>query len=250
MERSFEGERLDVAALAKVMDKGSSLSITSVRKADLGRLEGLDALPLSTLLLRGLFATDLNIVPLPPGLVELSIWHSNKFKSLAGIQAAPNLQSLELRGNGLLEDATQLADLAHLRSLSITGDPPSLQKVQTLDFLEGLKINQLTLSAVDGGALDLGPVARLKHLEALHLHGPNFAPQELAKVAAAHPWFLDQLMDLPDCSLPGMRCKKCGGKQKELFLKGKKGLWCPVCSADGLEKALSDFRNMVEAAKP
>ncbi|MCV0424447.1 MAG: hypothetical protein K5905_03160 [Roseibium sp.] len=81
----------------------------------------------------------------------------------------------------------------------------------------------MTLIAVDGGSLDLAPVARLPHLESLDLHGPNFAPDELAKVAAAYPWFLNQLMKLPDYPIDGMACKKCGNRKKELFIKGKKG---------------------------
>ena len=249
LDKVLEGEKVDIPSLLKILGSGSSLSINTIRKAELKRLVGLEALPISSLALRWLSAPNLKAFHLPPTLKELRIWHSNKLTSLDGIDAAQDLVQLDLRGNGPLEDATALRDLPKLRNLSITGDAPSLQKISTLGFLNGLPLRHLALRAVDGGLLDLGPVARLSNLETLDLHGPNFAPKELAKVAAAHAWFMDALMELPDYPLQGMACKKCGGKQKELFLKGKKGLWCPTCGKVGLQKALDEFRDLVTASK-
>ncbi|MET1411154.1 hypothetical protein ABVF61_02745 [Roseibium sp. HPY-6] len=245
MERTFEAARLDISDLAARMPVGSSLAIETIRKADMKRLNGLDGLPLATLSLRWLSAPDLEAVPLPATLTELRIWHSSKLKSLKGIETASDLETLEVREIGLLEDAAALKLLPKLRSLSIIGGPPSLQKIASLDFLDGLPIAELTLTAIDGAKLDLTPVTRLPNLERLYLHGPNFQPAELAKVAAAYPWFFDQLMDLPDYSIDGMPCKKCRKRRKELFLKGKKGLWCPQCESKGLTKVLADFSELV-----
>lgn len=230
------------------MPPGSSLSINTIRKADLKRLKGLDTLPLSSLALRWLSVADLTQVPLPACLSELRVWHSNKLVSLAGLEAARDLETLALRGNGPLQDATALHQLPKLQSFSIEGDPMTLQQIATLDFLDGLSLCHLVLRAVDGATLDLGPVARLSTLKKIDLHGPNFAPKELAKVAAAHPKFFDTLMDLPDCETQGTACKSCGGTMKELFIKGEKGLWCPSCDETGLNRALSDFRALVATA--
>ena len=249
MKRTFDAERLDVPYLAQRMPAGSSLSINTIRKSDLKRLKGLESLSLEFLGLRWLSAPDLTAVPLPPSLAELRIWHSPKLKSLSGIEAAPDLEQLDLRENGLLEDATALRNLPRLRTLSIEGGHTSLQKIANLDFLEGLPLQHLSLVAVDGASLDLGPVARLPELETLVLHGPSFSHQELAKLAAAHPWFYDQLTDLPDCSINGTTCKTCGGRQKMLFLKMVKGLWCPICDKKGLETALKAFDDLVADAR-
>ncbi|WP_299480811.1 hypothetical protein [uncultured Roseibium sp.] len=245
MDRTFEAARLDISDLAGRMPGGSSLAIETIRKADMKRLTGLDVLPLATLSLRWLSAPNLEAVPLPATLTELRIWHSSKLKGLKGIEAAPDLETLELRETGLLEDAADLKSLPKLRSLSIVGGPPSLQKIASLDFLNGLPLTELTLTAIDGAKLDLTPITQLPNLEQLYLHGPNFQPSELAKVAAAYPWFFDQLMDLPDYPIDGMPCKKCRKRQKELFLKGKKGLWCPECDSKGLTKILDDFSELV-----
>ena len=231
MVRTFDAERLDIPDLAARMPEGSSLSIDTIRKSDLKRLKGLETLSLSFLGLRWLSAVDLTAVPLPATLKEIRVWHSNKLKSLNGVEAAPDLELLDLRENGPLEDATALRALPKLHTLSIAGGHSSLQNLASLDFLEELPIRHLTLIAVNGSSLDLDPVARLPHLEKLDLHGPNFVPDELAKVAAAYPWFLDQLMKLPDYPIEGMACKKCSGRKKELFIKGKKRALVPELRA-------------------
>lgn len=249
MDRTFDAERLDVPNLAERMPAGSALSINTVRKADLKRLKGLDALPLAFLGLRWLSAADLTAIPLPPNLSALRIWHSNKLTSLKGIEVLSSLNSLELRENGILQDATALRDLPKLRHLSIEGGQISRQKIGNLDFLEGLPLTHLSLVAVDGDSLDLGPVARLPDLERLEISGQNFQPEQLAKVAAAHPWFFSQLMDLQECTITGMACKKCGERQKEMFLKDTRGLLCGTCDRETIDLALSGFERSVAAQR-
>lgn len=249
MGRTFEGARVDVSALAGSISEGSALAINTVRKVDLKRLKGLETLPLSTLSLRWLSASDLTQVPLPPSLTSLRIWHSSKLVSLEGISAAFALEEVLLRGNGPLLDAMALRELPRLHSLAIEGDPMSLQQIPNLNFLEGLSLRHLTLRGIDGARLDLGPVARLTRLESLDVHGPNFAPIELAKIAATRPWFLKQLMELPTCRIVDERCSVCGGGRKELFLRSTKGLWCPACEAAELDRNLNAFLRMVSAAR-
>lgn len=249
MAGHIEGKKLNMQALLDEHPQRKELAIYTVRKAEIGKLQGLDRLPLETLELRWLSASDLTDVPLPPGLKNLMVWHCSKLRSLDGLQAASQLKHLALEDNAPLEDASALAALKHLTSLSIQGGFGSNQKVKNLNAIAGLPIEQLTLRAIDGGELDLSPVAQLPKLRELDLHGPNFAPEELAKVAAAYPWFLEQLLDLEDYTLGGMRCKKCSGVQKQMFLRRKKFLWCPACNQAGIDRTIGGFLELVEQAK-
>lgn len=245
----IEGKKLNMQSLLDEHPQRTELAIYTVRKAEMGKLRGLDRLPLETLELRWLSAPDLTDVPLPPNLKNLMVWHCSKLRSLDGLEAAPHLRHLALEDNAPLEDASALGALKHLTSLSIQGGFGSNQKVTSLDALAGLPVERLTLRAIDGGELDLSPVTELPKLRELDLHGPNFAPEELAKVAAAYPWFLEQLLDLEDYTLGGMRCKKCGGVQKQMFLRRKKFLWCPKCNQAGIDRTIDGFLELVEQAR-
>ena len=245
----IEGKDLDMAALLGEAPQRTELAIFTVHNRDLPKLQGLEKLPLTSLGLRWISAPYLRDVPLPPGLKDLNIWHCSKLKSLAGLEQASGLERLLLEDNAPLEDAGALSALTQLKDLTIQGGFTAQQKVTSLAGIEGLPIEKLSLRAIAGGDLDLSPVARLKHLKELDLHGPNFAREELAKVCAAHPWFYEELLDLKDYTLPGMRCKKCGGRQKEMFLRRGKFLMCPFCDAGAIERALAGFDGMVEAAR-
>lgn len=245
----IEGRDLDMAALLAEEPRRTELAIFTVHNKDLGRLAGLDQLPLTSLGLRWLSAPDLTQVPLPPGLQSLAIWHCSKLRSLDGIEQARGLKQLVLEDNAPLENAGALAELTCLTELSIQGGFTAQQKITSLAGIAKLPIEKLTLRAIAGGELDLSPVASLKKLKELDLHGPNFAREALAKVCAAHPWFYESLKDLKNYSLEGMRCKKCGGKQKEMFLRRGKYLMCPVCDKAAIERALAGFDQLVEAAR-
>ena len=249
MNAFVEGKNLNVDELLREQPQRSQLAIYTVRKSELDKLNGLNRLPLTSLELRWLSSADLTPVQFPSELQNLMVWHSSKLRSLEGISAAPNLMNLVLEDNGPLENTTQLSVLKNLRTLSITGGFTSIQKIASLDAIEGLPIEKLTLRAVAGANLDLSPIARLPNIRELDIHGPNFAPEELAKVAAAHPWFHEQLLDLDDYAMPGMRCKKCGGIQKEMFLRRKKFLWCPSCNQSGIDRVLDRFNELVRLAK-
>lgn len=236
MNRTFDAERLDVPDLLQRMPEGSSLSVNTIRKADMKRLKGMDQLPLAFLGLRWLSAPDLTNVPLPPSLKELRIWHSNKLKSLDGIEVATGLEKLDLRENGLLENGSAVRNLPKLHSLSIEGGNSSRQKVETLSFLEGLPLEHLSLVAVEGRSLDLGPVARLPKLKSLDVQGQEFPSVELAKVAASFPWFLDQLLDLPECSINGMACKNAVDARKSFLSRKRKACGALIVKQLDLKK--------------
>ncbi|MEM9814396.1 MAG: hypothetical protein AAF913_17195 [Pseudomonadota bacterium] len=241
------GETFD---LSRVPDSARVLRLHTVRKAHLGKLAGLQDLPLRELELRWISAPDLEALPLPACLQTLKIWHSPKLRSLRGVERATALRTLVWTDTGTLEDAMPLAQVPEFRELRIEGGPGSSQKTADLAFLADLRLESLTLRGIAGASLDLSPVAALAEGTRIEIHGPSFKPEELAKVAAAHPPVLDDLMALRDYppSL-GLACKTCGGIRKELFLRGKKGLWCPVCEAKGLTAQLNAFRTLVEAAR-
>lgn len=245
----IEGKDLDMAALLSERPQREALAIFTVHNRDLPKLQGLEKLPLKSLGLRWISAPDLTDVPLPPGLEDLNIWHCSKLKSLAGLEQASKLKRLALEDNAPLEDAASLAALKELTELSIQGGFTAQQKVLSLAGISGLPIEKLTLRAIAGGDLDLSPVAALPKLKELDMHGPNFDRAELAKVCAAHPWFYEQLLDLEDYTLPGMRCKKCGGRQKQMFLRRGKFLMCPSCDKGAIERALAGFDKQVAAAR-
>ena len=72
-----------------------------------------------------------------------------------------------------------------------------------------------------------------------------------AKVAAAHPFVLKQLLDLEDYGLADSMglCGKCGTRKKQMFLKGRKFLWCPDCERKGIDRLLGQFAEAVEQAR-
>ncbi|MFK7944463.1 MAG: hypothetical protein AB8B85_16330 [Paracoccaceae bacterium] len=240
----FEGADFDAKQVLARQPGIETLTLYNIRKKDMGRIQGLAELPLKHLEIRWLSAPDLTDVPLPGTLDTFMLWHS-RTKSLAGVERARNLTGLNLSENSTLEDMTALAALPGLRRLSIVGGFNGGQKITTFEPLRGLQITELELAAIDGAQLDLGPVATLP-LETVDIWGRSFAPAELAKVCRAFPVYYQDLLRLKDYSLDGMRCPKCDGRRKEMFLRGKNFLWCPDCQHRGLAKVLADFDALVQ----
>ncbi|MCG3269576.1 hypothetical protein [Yoonia sp. I 8.24] len=240
--RSVEGSKLDVSALGDVIE----LSIETIRKPELEKLQGLDELPLEMLALRWLSAADLTVVPFPKNLIRFRIWHSSKLKSLKGLETAENLKELYICDNGSPLDISALHSLTKLEHLIVDGGYGDGNALIGFDALEGLPIEQLTMINIKGADLDLGPVARLPKLKELDLPTRLFPAEEVAKVAAAKPWYYGQLKDLPKAkSHFANPCKKCGQMPHELFLKGKKFLWCLDCQGAKVADHLADFDALV-----
>ena len=243
-----EGEDFDADTILAETPDIRELTIHNIRKKDLPRMAGLARLPLKVLGIRWLSAPDLTQVPLPPDLEELMIWHS-RITRLEGIERARNLNWLYLQKNAPLEDLSAIRKLPKLRRLAVVGDFNGQQEIASLDALSGLPLTELELNALKAPGLDLTPVTTLP-LEKIEIWGRNVGPRELAKVCAAFPDFYEGLKNLEDYDLEGMMlCKKCRGLQKQMFLKGKKFLWCPKCSANGLAKVLAEFDAMVQQAR-
>ncbi len=247
MEWNIEAAKLDTASLPSGL---TDLSIHTIRKSNFRRLEGLGSLPITALGLRWLSAQDLTAVPLPKGLKSLTLWQSPKIRTLAGIEQAPALETLHFEDNGILEDGSALGALPHLKALTIEGGMNAKQKLRSLDFLDGLNLNWIRLSGIEGADLSLAALTRMPNLTHIDIHARSFAPAEIARVAAAHPGFHEELLKLPDYPpFLGMRCKSCGGVQKEMFLRRVKFLWCPVCETEGIARQLKKFERMVDTTR-
>ena len=216
-------------------------------------LAGLRLPRLHTLNLRHVDAEDLTFLGGFAMLEGLAIWQCPKMKRLDGLERLTRLQGLVLNDLGAIDSLARLAALTDLRSLALTGGIwtkqglPSLQPLRALKRLENL--NLVAAQVMDG---DLGPIAELPRLSRLDLSPRCFAAEQLARVAAAHPFFLADLLALPDFDnwegAPG--CKTCKGRRKVMFLRRKKLLWCPRCENVKLEALIEGFKNLVAAQRP
>jgi len=245
------GEGIDVDIL-KTLPKLESLGVYKAKKKDLAKIARIGELTLPSLNLRFWPEPDLTAFRPPKGLRYFTVWQSNALVRLDGIEAAAEVEALALNDNGRLESLAPLAALPKLAELTLSGGIWSKQETERLDALAQLKaLRRLQLRGLDGRGLDLAPVARLQHLEALDLWARDFPMEEVAKVAAGHPAYLKQLLDLPDYPRRDEfgRCAKCDATRKQMFLKRRKFLWCPNCDKAGLDRLLATFMMAVEAAR-
>jgi len=245
------GEAVDVDLL-KTLPKLETLEVYKIRAKDLPKVQRLGELPLTGLSLRFWSEPDLTAFRPPPGLTGLTIWQSNKLVSLEGVEAATGLEYLQLNDNGRLQSLAPILALPNLTALYLTGGIWTKQATDGFAALDGLEtLRRLQLRGIDGRGLDLTPVARLPNLEWLDIWARDFAMEEVAKVAAAHPFVLKQLLDLEDYGLRDSYgiCDRCEAMRKVMFLKGRKFLWCPVCDKAGIERLLKTFLAAVEQAR-
>ncbi len=245
------GEAVDVDIL-KTLPKLESLEVYKIRPRDLPKVQRLGELRLEGLNLRFWSEPDLRGFRPPTGLKALTIWQSNKLVSLDGIESAAELEELALNDNGRLQSLAPLRSLPALTALYLSGGIWTKQETDGLEGIERLTgLRKLQLRGIDGRGVDLTPVARMASLEWLDLWARDFPMEEVAKVAAAHPFFLEQLLDLDDYPLRDSfgLCGKCGAMKKEMFLKGRKFLWCPDCDRKGLDRLLGIFADAVDQAR-
>jgi hypothetical protein len=243
-----DGTAKDLAALREFTAL-EALRIYKLPRRHVPVLAGCPLPRLTSLSVRHAEAEDLGFLAGFVMLETLSVWQSPKVTRLDGIERLTRLATLALSDIGAIESLTPLMALPGLRSLALAGgvwstqELPSLAPLRALESLE--QLNLTAAKAIDG---DLGPLCGLSHLTQLELSPRNFEPAQIARVAAAHPFFRRELLALRDFdtwdNAPG--CKKCKSRRKILFLRRKKLLWCPRCEGEKLAALVADFERLVE----
>jgi hypothetical protein len=241
------GEDFDAS---RVSAQTTSLALYTLRKKDLLRLDGLANLGITSLELRWVSAPDLTDIPLPASLEHLVVWQSPKLKSCDGIEQAPALQSLRWWDSGTLGNAAALARLPKLGDLRLASGMNEKQRISSLYFLRGLRLQTLALNGIRPHDLDIAPLLEMDSLRRICLLGSDWEIASFAALAARFPAVQADLHDLKDYPAGlGMRCPKCDGVRKKLWLRKRKFLWCPKCDATGLKNVLAQFDEMVDAAR-
>ena len=243
-----DGTAKDIAALRE-FEALATLRIYRLPRRHVPVLAACPLPRLTTLSVRHADAGDLEFLGGFAPLETLTVWQCPKLTRLDGIGRLTRLTSLYFNDLGTIESLAPLAALTGLRILALTG---GIEKTQTLPSLAPLhalnQLEQLHLTSakvIDG---DLSPLADLRRLAQLELSPRYFEPDELARLAAAHPFYLRALLALPDFDTwngaPG--CKKCKSCRKVLFLRRKKLLWCPRCEGAKLAAQVVQFERLVE----
>jgi hypothetical protein len=243
-----DGTAKDFAALQEFQAL-AQLTIYRLPRRHLSVLAACRLPRLTTLSVRHADADDLQFLGKLATLEALTVWQSRKIKSLDGIGRLTRLAELYINDIGAIESLAPLEPLTGLRTLALTGGVQTTQALPPLAPLKALVgLDQLHITAAKVSDGDLSPLADLKQLTRLELSPRSFEPAELACVAAAHPFFLRDLLALPDfdawAGAPG--CKKCKSGRKVLFLRSKKLLWCPQCEGAKLKALVAEFEQLVE----
>ena len=243
-----DGHARDFAALRE-FEALETLSIYRLPRRHLPVLADCKLTCLTALCLRHADADDLAFLSGFDTLETLTIWQSPKLKRLDGIEALSRLRTLILSDLGAVESLAPLAAFSGLRSLALTGGIWKTQGLPPLAPLAALtQLEQLNMDAAKVSDGDLSPLCELPRLTELRFGPRAFDPEEVARVAAAYPWWRRQLLDLEDfdkfAGTPG--CKVCGTHRRILFLRRKKLLWCPSCEGAKLDAILADFERLVE----
>ena len=247
-----DGTAKDLAALGE-FEALADLRVYRLPRRHVPALAGLRLPALATLSLRHIDADDLQfLAKFAATLRTLTVWQSPKIKRLDGVERLSRLTSLYFNDLGAIESLAPIAALTGLKVLALTGGIEKDQALPTLAPLRALsKLEELHLTSSKVADGDLAPLTGLKHLAKLELSPRYFEPDEIARVAAAHPFFLRQLLALPDFDTwngaPG--CKTCRGRRKILFLRRKKLLWCPKCEGAKLASNVAAFERLVEEKK-
>lgn len=248
----LDGTAKDFAGLREFGEL-ERLQLYRLPKRHVPVLAGLRLPRLRSLNLRHADAEDLTFLCGFAGLETLAVWQCPKMRRLDGLERLAGLRNLALNDLGAIDSLEQLSALGELRSLALTGGIwtkqglPSLRPLRALERLA--QLNLVAAQVIDG---DLGPIADLPRLTRLDLSPRHFAPDQLARVAAAHPSFLADLLELPDFDnwegAPG--CKSCKSQRKIMFLRRKKLLWCPRCEKTKLDGLIEGFKQLVAAHRP
>jgi hypothetical protein len=202
--------------------------VTSPTEADIARVAAEGQHP-GLLVFTWKFESLRELAPLT-WLKVLKISGAPHLKSLAGIEALPQLEELVL--------GTPTGSSGSGRHIEISSFAP----------LERLgKLKRLVLFDVRPADLDLAPIMRMTHLEDFDIGGvPEFGLEHYAALARALPDTSGRSLT-PYVIIPGVgRCKKCGAQQ--VLLNGtppRARKWlCPSCNAKPLAAHVSKWEEL------
>ena len=219
----IDGTAKDFAALRE-FQRCNGLQVYRLPRRHVPVLAGCRLPRLTALSVRHADTGDLQFLAGFATLENLMVWQCPKLTRFDGLERLTRLRALALNDLGAIESLAPLAALTQLEALGLTGGVwttqglPSLQPLRALTKLE--RLNLVAAKVIDG---DLGPLCDLKHLSQLELSPRNFEPAELARVAAAHPFWRRWLLDLatstsgparPDVrnAAPAARCCSCAAR--------------------------------------
>lgn len=162
-----------------------------------------------------------------------------EFDSLQPLARFAALESLKISNPMRLSSLSGAAQLDELRVL-VLAPPHSWDgsgrciEVESYRPLAGLtKLERLVLHAVRPQDRDLSPIAGMRHLRELELHGvPEFTVEHYARLAAALPTTAGSCLQ-PYVQLQGIGfCGKCSGRTVLLTGAPKRARkWlCPTCN--------------------
>lgn len=231
------------------------IEFVNLTSADVPRLVELGFGDLQSLSLRHLRTDDLAPLKGFPRLTILEVWQSEHVHSLAGLEALKELRWLALHELGPLPSLVPISDLAStLEELLLMGGMWKDQKLsgdfKPLAALKGLR--RLTLLNVRG-PVDLSPITNLPKLEYLSLATALFPIDQVARVAAAYPFWREQRPWLKRLRMPEQDsdgCSRCGAARSFLHLQRRKRIWCEQCDGARMEKLLADFDRTIESYLP
>jgi hypothetical protein len=229
-----------------------ALHITPIRAQEVAVLSKLKKL--KVLLLYDIRVESLSELSGLRNLEVLRIMHAAKLRTFAGLEHFQKLRVLDIYHLPNVADLKPLSGLSNLRELSIrmsfgTNKLLQFDTLEPLGRLGNLEI--LELSGVNARDSSLHPLVRLQKLRYLLL-GLFYPIEEYAYLTANLPSGISEC--LQPVLTPGengkyLICKKCKGRQVELFGKTSsrsRFLVCPKCDKKIIEEHVRLFEEYLQ----
>ncbi len=245
--RTLELRKADWDEVARRAGEADAFQFARLRSEDAPRLAALGFDQLRGMSLRELESADLRWLEHFPGLRYLEIWQSPKVRSLAGLETARGLRWLNLWDLGRVEDLGPLGELTELEVLHWSGGVwKAAVAAERLAPLAKLDLRGLVVGNV-AGIRDVGALLGYRRLEVLWAPTAMLPVGEVARLAAAYPWWAKEEPWVDRNRESNPACRQCGGGQVMLLLAKKKRYWCERCEGEKLAAALEEFRRRVRA---
>ncbi len=218
----------DWEALRRVGDS-TAILLVNLSASDARQLHRIPVPNLRRLSLQHFKGLDLTFVQAFKELEFFEVCQSEQTISLDGIQALRRLRWLSISEVGPLLSLEPLAALEEIEDLFLTSGMWKTQRVLgDLKPLASLK-NLRRLALTGAGPEDLSALLGFTRLEQLWVATALLPMREVARLAAAYPFWgkLRPWLRPPEGS--GRQCSRCGGREALLLLRRTKRRWCESC---------------------